>query len=91
MVFKADHSFATKETEVFLPKYQYPHGVNVSVTTGGGSYELEWGAQTLTYTHAEDSLVNHIVVTKVRAPPEAKDPLIGSHHELELEPVSDKQ
>jgi len=69
LIFKADHNLATKETEVFLPKYQYPHGVKVTVHAGGGSYKVDWESQTLTYTHSEavSSIKHHVVVTKVLA------------------------
>lgn len=66
--FISDHSLTTKETLVFLPKYQYPHGVEVAVLEGGGSYRVDWDSQTLTYTHIETSSVNHIRVTKLLDP-----------------------
>jgi len=66
--FKADHNLETNETVIFLPKYQYPHGVNVTVKKGGGLYKIDWDSQTLTYTHTDSSTSNHIVVTKVLAP-----------------------
>jgi hypothetical protein len=65
LVFEADHSIASKETVIFLPKYQYPHGVKVSITKGGGSYQIDWDLQTLTYTHTDACSMNHIVVQKV--------------------------
>lgn len=80
LVFEADHGLATRETEIFLPKYQYPHGVTIVVTEGSGSYKMNWETQTLTYTHTESSSTNHIVVTKVMAPSEAA-------HDLELRPM----
>ena len=83
LVFKADHSLNTSETEIFLPKYQYPHGVHVKVKRGGGSYEIDWENQTLTYTHTETSKTNHIVVTKILAPGTKKA------HNVELPPVTD--
>lgn len=65
LVFKADHSLATKETVVFLPKYHYPHGVNVFIKAGGGSYVVDWESQTLTYTHSDTvSHANHHIVVK---------------------------
>lgn len=76
--FNADHSLATRETEIFVPKYHYPHGVNVNVKKGSGSYKVDWELQTLTYTHAESSTTNHVVITKAAAP------LDMAAHELEL-------
>ena len=79
LVFRADHYLSTKETIIFLPKYQYPHGVHVYIKPDGGSYEVNWDTQTLTFSHAEDSSVNHIVVTKVLVehsdPPNLEDEL----------------
>jgi hypothetical protein len=69
--FRADHTLTTRETEIFLPKYQYPHGVNVTVSRGGGTYELDWDSQRLLYTHNAASTVNTIVVKKILAPSDA--------------------
>jgi hypothetical protein len=71
--FCADHTLSTSETEIFLPKYQYPHGVKVTVSRGGGTYRLDWDSQRLLYTHNEASTVNTIVVTKILAPFNARD------------------
>jgi hypothetical protein len=77
LVFWADHSLATRKTEIFIPKYQYPYGVVVKIKSGGGSYQIDWEAQTLTYTHTETSSVNRIVIKKVLASKRT--------HELELQ------
>jgi len=69
MVFKADHSLETNETVIFLPKYQYPHGVKVLVKAGGGSYSIDWNSQTLLYTHTEENSIHHIVVRKMKGSP----------------------
>ena len=69
LVFKTDHGLDTKSTVVFLPRYQYPHGVEIFIPSGGGSYDVNWDTQTLTYTHTDESSINHIVVTKAIAPP----------------------
>lgn len=70
LVFEADHGLETKETQIFLPKYHYPHGVNVTIKAGGGSYIVDWESQTLTYTHpdAASQVKHHVVVTKVLPP-----------------------
>lgn len=67
----ADQSLETNETFIFLPKYQYPRGVNVRVKSDGGpcgTYKIDWETQTMTYTHSESSTTNHIEVTKILAP-----------------------
>ena len=67
LVFHADPNLTTKETEIFVPKYQYPHGIDVSIKKGSGTYHMNWKAQTLTYTLMDDSLIHHIVIKKVFA------------------------
>jgi hypothetical protein len=66
--FCADHTLTTSETEIFLPKYHYPHGVKVTVSKGGGTYRLDWELQRLLYTHNNASMVNTIVVKKILVP-----------------------
>jgi Glycoside hydrolase family 5 C-terminal domain len=73
--FRADHTLSTSETEIFLPKYHYPHGVKVTVSHGDGTYRLDWDSQRLLYTHNEASTVNTIVVKKILAPFNARDAL----------------
>lgn len=68
LLFQADHSLETKETVIFLPRYHFPHGASIKVKKGGGSYEIDWDSQTLTYTHTDSSTKNHIVVEKILAP-----------------------
>lgn len=68
LVFDADHSLTSNQTEIFLPRYHYPNGVDVRIKKGDGSYEVDWELQTLTYTHTASCAVSHIVVTKVAAP-----------------------
>ena len=86
LTFTADHSLETNETIVFLPKYQYPRGVNVEIKKGGGSYEIDWDTQSLTYTHTESSTVNHIRVTKILAPKKSQKNDGGRN--LEVPPAS---
>jgi hypothetical protein len=66
--FCADHTLTTSETEIFLPKYHYPHGVKVTVSKGGGTYRLDWELQRLLYTHNNASMLNTIVVKKILVP-----------------------
>merc|ERR1712154_322168 len=37
LIFTADHTIPTCETEIFIPKYQYPFGVIVTILKGGTS------------------------------------------------------
>mmetsp|Transcript_24061 Transcript_24061/g.56896 ORF Transcript_24061/g.56896 Transcript_24061/m.56896 type:complete len:407 (+) Transcript_24061:108-1328(+) len=69
LIFDADHNLQTNETVIFLPRYQYPHGVNVYIKQGdGGRYTIDWASQTLTYTHTKASSRNHLVVEKILDP-----------------------
>lgn len=72
LVFRIDQDVQSKETIVFLPMYQYPHGVNVVVTKGTGKFNIDRNAQTLIFTHDDndarrppDERIIHLVVTKV--------------------------
>lgn len=76
MLFQVDPTLDINETEIFVPKYQYPHGIDVTIMKGDGQYKMDWDNQTLTYTHTTSStgnttsnepksLINHIVITKI--------------------------
>ena len=64
-VFKPDHRLAVKETEIFLPRYQFPYGVKVLILPeSAGTYEIDWQQQTLTFTHHADASIVHVKVLK---------------------------
>lgn len=65
-VFKPDHRLAVKETEIFLPRFQYPYGVTVTIIPeSSGTYQLDWQQQKLTFTHTDHVSIVHIKVLKV--------------------------
>jgi hypothetical protein len=65
-VFKPDRHLAVKETEIFLPRFQYPHGVKVVIIPeSSGTYQLDWQQQTMTFVHTDHVSVVHIKVLKV--------------------------
>jgi hypothetical protein len=48
----------TAATEIFVPAYQYPHGLRVSVSDG--DYDVDPAAQTVRYKHGQSREVHSI-------------------------------
>ena len=66
LVFRPDHQLAVKETEIFLPRYQYPHGVKVIIDPeSAGSYQIDWQQQTMFFKHSEHAAIVHVKVLRV--------------------------
>ena len=59
-----DESVQTNKSIIFLPQYQYPHGVNVEIKDGEGIWEVDWKTQTLAYRHDKSYARHTIIVTK---------------------------
>jgi len=67
--YRSDRDLPTTETIIFLPRYQYPHGINVEVSDG--TFEIDWPNQQLIWNHEPESSstdCHTIHITKVRKP-----------------------
>lgn len=59
LVFRHDES-VSEPTELYIPSYQYPGGVQVTVSDG--EYEIKKENQRLFYRHTESMDVHHVMV-----------------------------
>jgi hypothetical protein len=50
----------TAPTEIFVPKYQYPHGVTVTVSDG--TYEYNGELQVLKYSHTSEKQIHRLQI-----------------------------